>query len=218
MRYSKILLLMTAVWMLFLISGCAEGTGGYNTRRDHTARGAGIGAAVGALAAILDGKREADDVLARAAIGAALGAGVGAYMDAQEERLTRIPGTQVERVDEDTLLINFQSDILFDVDSAALDNEARNALSQVASVISEYRRTAVIVQGHTDSTGSEEHNEALSVRRANSVKTHLTGRGIDAQRMVAIGYGESMPVASNDRAEGRRLNRRVDILLKAKAR
>lgn len=188
------------------------------TERDKTAKGAGIGAAAGAAAAVLKGEREADEILAGAAIGAAIGAGVGVYMDAQEEKLARIPGTTVERVSEDTLLVHFQSDILFDVDSAVLDPGARSTLEQVASVLLEYPKTAVVVQGHTDSTGREEHNQALSERRAAAVDNYLVSRGVDPARTTAVGHGESFPVASNDTEAGRRQNRRVDILLKAKAR
>src|SRR6185295_13026579 len=90
------------------------------TSRDKTAKGAGIGAAAGAATAVIAGKREADQILIGAAIGAAAGAGVGAYMDAQEERLARIPGTTVERIEDDMLLVRFDSDILFTPDSASL--------------------------------------------------------------------------------------------------
>lgn len=190
----------------------------YETRRDKTAKGAGIGAAAGAAGAILKGEREADEILAGAAIGAVIGGGIGAYMDHQEERLTRIPGTTVERVSEDVILIHFESDVLFQVDSAVLDAGAQGTLSQVAQVLHDYPKTAVVVQGHTDSTGSEEHNQALSERRAQAVYNYLVGRGVDAGRMTAVGYGESLPVASNGTDFGRQQNRRVDMLLKAKAR
>lgn len=196
---------------------CAAYRGPYTTQRDNTAKGAGIGAGVGAVAAILDGKREADEILAGAAIGAALGAGVGAYMDAQEEKLARIPGTTVERVGPQTLLVHFQSDVLFDIDSAVLGGGARGSLSQAASVMNEYRKTAVIVQGHTDSTGSESHNQELSERRARSVEGYLIQQGVDPARIASIGYGEGQPVASNASESGRSLNRRVDIMLRAKA-
>jgi outer membrane protein OmpA-like peptidoglycan-associated protein len=139
-------------------------------------------------------------------------------MDRQEEALADIPHTRVERVGEDLLLIHFDSDILFDVDSSVLSAEARASLSEVAVVLVDYPKTAVIVQGHTDATGSEVHNLSLSERRAAAVKNHLVGRGIEPDRMIAVGYGESQPVAGNEAAAGRRLNRRVNILLKAKVR
>lgn len=201
-----------------LLAGCAAYTDPYTTKREKTAKSAGVGAAAGAVGAVLAGKREADEILAGAAIGAVVGAGVGAYMDAQEEKLARIPGTTVERVGEDTLLIHFDSDILFAVDSAVLSGSSRATVEEVAAVIAEYDKTAVVVQGHTDSRGSEEHNQALSDRRAGAVRNFLVGRGIDAARIVAVGYGEGEPVADNATAAGRARNRRVDILLKAKAR
>jgi outer membrane protein OmpA-like peptidoglycan-associated protein len=208
-----------------LCAGCASmggsgggGTDARATKRDKTAKGAAIGAATGALIGLVTGEREADEILARAAIGAAAGAGVGAYMDRQEEKLAHIPGTSVERVSEDTLLVHFHSDILFATDSAVLGPDAREALDQAAQVFSEYPRTAIVIQGHTDSTGTEEHNQSLSERRATAVRNYLIQRGIDSARMVAIGYGESQPIDDNGTPDGRQRNRRVDILLKAKAR
>jgi outer membrane protein OmpA-like peptidoglycan-associated protein len=204
-----------------LVAGCATygaQTEPRTTKRDKTVKGAGVGAAAGAAAALLKGKREADEILAGAAIGAAVGAGVGAYMDHQEERFGHIPGTTVERVSEDTLLVHFDSDVLFDVDSATLDPSAQGTLGEVGSVLTEYPKTAVVIQGHTDSTGSEAHNQELSERRAKSVYNYLVGRGVAPDRMTALGHGEAFPVASNDSEWGRQQNRRVDILLKAKAR
>ncbi len=212
---------LASLFALSLLAGCAS-TGPrerepYTTKRDRTWKGAGIGAAAGAAGAVLAGKREADEILAGAAIGAVVGGGVGAYMDAQQEKLARIPGTSVERVGEDTLLVHFDSDVLFDVNSAVIDSSGRSTLEDVAGVLGEYPKTAVVVQGHTDSTGSEETNQALSERRATSVQNYLVGRGVDADRLSAVGYGEGFPVASNDSESGRGQNRRVDILLKANA-
>ena len=209
--------LPAAIFCLLWLAGCAV-KGPYTTSRDKTAKGAGIGAAAGALAAILDGKREADDILAGAAIGAVVGGGIGAYMDAQEEKIARIPGTTVERLDAQTLLVKFESDVLFAVDSSSLSRDSQDTLIQMAEVLRDFPKTAVVVQGHTDSTGSEEHNQALSERRADSVKRFLASQNVKSERMVAIGYGETMPVTSNETSGGRALNRRVDVLIKAKAR
>ena len=211
-----------------LLSGCAstgqQGTGTSSpnqtrvTKRDKTAKGAGIGAAAGAVVGAVLGEHKADNILKGAALGAGIGAGVGAYMDTQEEKLGHIPGTTVERVGDDMLLVHFESDVLFDTDSSILKTAARQALDEAAQVFVEYPKTAIVVQGHTDSTGTEEHNQALSERRAQSVDAYLAGKGIDLSRMAVIGYGEGQPIASNDTADGRAKNRRVDLLLKAKAR
>ena len=188
------------------------------TRRDKTAKGAGIGAAAGAVLGAVLGEGEANKILVGAAIGAGIGAGVGAYMDKQEEKLAHIPGTRVERVSDDVLLLHFDSDVLFDVDSAVIGSDARAALEDVASVLMEYPKTAIVVQGHTDATGTEEHNQDLSERRAKAVANYLIGRGVDAGRITSLGYGEGHPIADNDSEAGRQLNRRVDLLLKAKAK
>ena len=201
-----------AALALLLAAGCSST--GRVTSRDKTTKGAAAGAAAGARR----GEREADEIRAGAAIGAAVGAGVGAYMDAQEEKLGHIPGTTVERVADDALLVRFSSDVLFAVDSAILAAGAHATLDEVARVINEYPKTAVVVQGFTDSTGGEQHNLELSERRARAVMSYLVGRGVDAGRITALGYGEDHPVASNDTPSGRQLNRRVGILLKAKAR
>ncbi len=223
---------MTGHWMFrrqmlpacaVLLAGALIGTvscmsGAYTTKRDKTAKGAGIGAAAGAVLGAVVGEGEADKILAGAAIGAGIGAGVGSYMDAQEEKLARIPGTTVERVGKDKLLVRFASDVLFAVDSSQLSGQAQGTLRDVSQVLLDFPKTAVVVQGFTDSTGSEEHNLALSERRARSVMNDLIGQGVDPARMTAIGHGESHPVATNETARGRQLNRRVSILLKGKAR
>ncbi len=215
------LVAMTAILaLLATTSGCAwvrNQTAPTTTKRDKTKKGAGYGAAAGAAAAILKGEREADEILAGAAIGAAVGAGVGHYMDRQEERFARIPGTTLERVSSDVLLVRFDSNVLFAIDSATIGASGRSTLEDVAAILNDYEKTAVVVQGHTDSTGSEEHNFDLSERRAKAVRNHLVDRGVTAGRMTALGYGEGYPVASNASESGRRRNRRVDILLKAKA-
>src|SRR5262245_39181695 len=125
------------------------------TQRDRTWEGAGIGAAIGAAGAYLQGKRQADELLAGAALGSVVGGAMGAYMDRQQERLAHSPGTTMERLGDDTLLVHFNSDVLFDSGSADLDGRGRTALEQVADVLNDYRKTAVVIQGHTDSVGSE---------------------------------------------------------------
>ena len=208
---------MVVLAMVAVVSVACAGRQPYTTKRDNTAKGAGIGAAVGAVAAIAMGEREADEILAGAAIGAVGGAGVGAYMDHQEEKLARIPGTTVERLEDNVLLVRFDSATLFDVDSAALRPSGSTMLDEVAGVLNEYKKTAVVIQGHTDSTGSEAYNQQLSERRAVSAKNRLISLGIDSPRLEAIGFGEVHPVAPNDTEGGRQLNRRVEILLKARA-
>jgi outer membrane protein OmpA-like peptidoglycan-associated protein len=200
-----------------LLLACASTRGPYTTERDKTRRGGVIGAAAGAVGAIAIGKREADEILVGAAIGVLTGGAIGAYMDAQEEKIARIPGTSVERIDEQTLLVHFDSDVLFDVDSAVVRPAARETLQDVAGVLTEYPKTAVVVQGHTDSTGSDEHNQELSERRAGSVEAQLVQQGVARERITSMGFGEGSPVAANDTDSGRQQNRRVEVLLRARA-
>jgi len=200
---------------LLLASGCAT------TQTDDpyakTKRGAAIGAAIGAAAGFFVGDGELDEILGTAAVGAGLGAGVGLYMDKQEQALEEIEDVEVERIDEETLRVNFDSDILFAVDSAVLSSQSMASLDEFAQVMREFPKTAILVQGYTDSSGSEQYNMQLSERRAKSVYNHLALREVEQGRMAAIGYGEGYPVADNATPEGRALNRRVSILVKGKA-
>jgi outer membrane protein OmpA-like peptidoglycan-associated protein len=184
-------------------------------RHDKTVRGAGIGAAAGAAGALLLGKRAADEILVGAAIGAVAGAGVGAYLDSQERKLANIPGTTVERTDKDTLMVRFDSDVLFEAGSARPTAQSLATLAEVGDVLVRYPKTAVVVQGHTDATGTSALNQELSEQRALAVKDLLVDRGVAARRMAAIGHGELYPIASNSFEEGRRRNRRVTIMLRA---
>ena len=215
----RVRLVVALLILVCVIGGCAT-TGTTSTRttdRDKTYKGAAIGAGAGAVMGILTGEGEADEILARAAIGAGIGAGVGAYMDHQEEKLARIPGTTVERVGEDMLLIHFDSDILFEVGSSSLSGTSQQTLDDVAAVLTEFPKTTIVVQGHTDSTGSDQLNQSLSEQRSSAVRNHLIARGVDPSRLTAIGFGESRPVSDNETPEGRRANRRVDLVLRAKA-
>jgi outer membrane protein OmpA-like peptidoglycan-associated protein len=219
-KYSGLLKMVTALSLIVLLAGCAlyKEEQDTVTHHDKTKKGAAIGAASGAVLGAIIGEGELDEILASAAIGAGIGAGVGLYMDRQEEKLAQIPGTTVERVEEDMLLVRFESDILFAVDSSELNAASQGSLQQAAGVFTEFPKTAIIAQGHTDSTGSEEYNQGLSERRAKSVMNYLVGAGVDMSRIAAQGYGENKPVADNGTAEGRSLNRRVDLLLKAKVK
>ncbi|HEU4419812.1 MAG TPA: OmpA family protein [Planctomycetota bacterium] len=104
-------------------------------------------------------------------------------------------------------------DILFDVDKASLKEGTMQRLYRLVTFLKEYPDRGVLVEGYTDSTGSESYNQSLSERRAESVRTFLTQNGIAANRVLARGYGKAYPVASNDTAEGRQRNRRVDIVI-----
>jgi outer membrane protein OmpA-like peptidoglycan-associated protein len=206
-----------SITLFIFIAGCSTLQTDPDDPRDQTKRGATIGAIVGAVAGVFIGDGEADEILAGAAIGAGLGAGIGAYMDRQQAALEEIESVEVERLDEETLRIHFDSDILFAVDSAVLSEASHHSLDDFSVVMRDFPKTAIVIMGYTDSQGSEEYNQALSERRANSVSNHLIRSEIDPARMVAIGFGEADPVETNETSAGRARNRRVSILVKGKA-
>jgi outer membrane protein OmpA-like peptidoglycan-associated protein len=177
----------------------------------------GIGGALGGylLGDLVGGRRDRTEKIVGAGIGALAGAGVGYYMDEQERKLRQqTAGTGINVIrDGDNLVLDMPSEITFGVDSANIDTGFRNTLDQVASTLIQYEKTYVDVLGHTDSTGSDAYNQALSERRASSVADYLSSRGVQSARLATRGYGESQPKASNLDAAGRSANRRVEIRL-----
>ena len=183
-----------------------------------TGKGALIGAAVGAVAGLASGD-DAVDRRQRAMIGAGIGAlaggAVGHYMDRQEAELrAELEGTGVgvTRIG-DNITLNMPGNVTFATDSSDLNPAFFDVLKSVSKVLKEYEQTVVEVAGHTDSTGSDEYNQALSERRSSTVSQYLNSRGIKNQRLIAIGMGEELPVADNSTETGRQLNRRVEITM-----
>jgi outer membrane protein OmpA-like peptidoglycan-associated protein len=179
-------------------------------------KGALIGATAGAVIGGVIGDKAGSTtagVIMGAAIGGAAGAIIGDYMDKQAAEMERdLEGARIERVGEG-IKITFQSGILFDIDKSELQPAARENLSKLAGILNKYNDTEILIEGHTDSTGSEEHNMDLSIRRANSVGVYLTDEDVSPVRFKLLGYGEAQPIASNDTAEGRKQNRRVEIAI-----
>jgi outer membrane protein OmpA-like peptidoglycan-associated protein len=124
------------------------------------------------------------------------------------EELAELQAQQTERG-----LVLTLGDVLFDVDEATLKVGATQSLSRLAAFLKEYPDRQVLVEGHTDSTGTEEYNLGLSQRRAESVVQFLTVNAIASNRIIARGYGKAYPIATNDSAAGRQLNRRVEIVI-----
>jgi outer membrane protein OmpA-like peptidoglycan-associated protein len=182
------------------------------------AKGAGIGAAAGAVVGLItgdDSKERKERALIGAGVGAIAGGSVGYYMDVQEAKLRQQlqgTGVSVTRMG-DNITLNMPGNITFKTDSADLNSSFFSVLDSVSLVLKEYEKTIVEVAGHTDSTGSDQYNQALSERRAQTVATYLAGKGVMQQRMITVGAGEGRPVATNDTADGRQLNRRVELTL-----
>lgn len=179
-------------------------------------KGAAIGATAGAVIGGVIGKQydnTAVGAILGAAIGGAAGAYIGKYMDEQAAELERdLEGARVERVGEG-IKVTFESGILFDVNKATLKEESKRELERLAAILNKYEDTNILLEGHTDSTGPEDYNMDLSIRRAQAVANYLASLGVNPTRFTVMGYGETQPIASNDTEEGRRLNRRVEIAI-----
>src|SRR5688500_12043348 len=190
-----------AISLLVFISACT--TVNPYTREQKTSsavKGAGIGAAAGAVVGLLTKGDKLQNALIGAGVGALAGGGVGYYMDVQEAKLRqKLEGTgvSVTRVG-DNIALNLPSSITFATNSADLNAQFYNALDGVSMVLKEYNKTVIEVAGHTDSTGSDQYNQQLSQRRASSVANYLASHGVVNQRLMTVGAGESHPVASND--------------------
>ncbi|HEX9020652.1 MAG TPA: OmpA family protein, partial [Nitrospirota bacterium] len=135
--------------------------------------------------------------------------------DVQEAKLReKLKGTGVHVVrNGNDIQLVMPGDVTFETGSASLDSRFFEVLDSVVLVLNEYKSTLVTVAGYTDSTGAADYNQKLSERRASTVAMYLHGKGVAEQRLAAVGYGENHPVASNNAAEGRAKNRRVEITL-----
>lgn len=176
--------------------------------------GAGAGAAVGAAVGNAVGETATGAIIG-AAVGGTAGALIGRQMDRQAEELgSSLEGATVTRVGEG-IVVTFDTGILFDFDRSDLRPAARENLTELARNLNEYSRTDVLIIGHTDATGSDSYNQGLSERRAQAAASYVQGQGVAADRIETRGMGESDPVATNDTAEGRQFNRRVEVVIYA---
>lgn len=184
----------------------------------RTTKGGAIGAGAGGVIGGVIGERSgntAAGIIIGATVGGATGAIIGRYMDKQAAEIQGdLDGADVQRVGEG-ILITFDSGLLFDVGKFDLRPATKANLNELSATLSKYEDTEILVQGHTDSTGSDELNMELSENRAKAVRNHLTSQGVAAPRFTVQGYGESMPLADNKTAAGRQQNRRVEIAIYA---
>jgi outer membrane protein OmpA-like peptidoglycan-associated protein len=174
--------------------------------------GATAGAVIGGVIGDSAGNTAVGAILG-AAIGGAAGAYIGNYMDKQAEEMKRnLEGATITRVGEG-IKITFDSGILFDIDKSALQPQAQTNLTKLAVILNKYEDTEILVEGHTDATGPEDHNMDLSIRRAQSVSSYLSIQQVMSTRFNVLGYGEVQPIADNETVEGRQMNRRVEIAI-----
>lgn len=207
---TAVFILLAFVFGSFMMSGCKSAS--------NTAKGGAVGAAAGGAigAAIGSGSdNTAVGAIIGATVGGTAGALIGRRMDKQAEELKQdLEGAEVERVGEG-IKITFDSGLLFDVDSYTLQPATKQNLSELAETLQKYDNTNILIEGHTDATGSDAYNQELSENRATAVTNYLTAQGVARNRITTMGYGESQPVADNSTAQGRQDNRRVEVAIYA---
>lgn len=209
----------TAAIVSVLVSGCAADGSGLT----ETGRGAAFGTTTGAAAGALIGSLSADagkGALIGAVGGALVGTAVGAYMQEQRQDFEKVLAPEiasgvirVQSLPNDQLLVRMTGATTFEVDSDQIKPGFYSTLDKIANIVKKYGKTQLAVAGHTDSTGSAAYNQQLSQRRAWSVNTYLERSGVLAQRISSAGFGMDRPIANNNTEQGRRLNRRVDIVI-----
>lgn len=202
-----------------LVCGCASN----GSEMSETGQGAALGSATGAIAGALIGSLggNAGRGALIGAVGGALAGGMaGAYMEEQKRDFERALTHEISRgmirvraLPNDELLVGMTGATTFEVDSDRIQPGFYSTLDTIAAIVKRYGKTELIIAGHTDNTGSTAYNQQLSEERAQSVSRYLMQRGVLPQRIRAAGYGEERPIASNATERGRRINRRVDILI-----
>jgi outer membrane protein OmpA-like peptidoglycan-associated protein len=232
MNTSKSLLSVLMAFVL-LFSSCAtsnqsNGTlsdaNGTGVRKDGMSKttkggliGAGAGAAAGAIIGGLigGGRGTAIGAIAGAAVGGGTGAVIGRKMDKQAADLQKdMQNAKVERVGEG-IKITFDSGILFDTNQSALRPASLTEIDKMAAVLQKYPDTNVLIEGHTDASGSDAINQPLSERRAQAVANETIAKGVAASRVSTHGYGSTQPVGDNATVEGKQANRRVEVAIYA---
>jgi len=179
-----------------------------------------IGAAAGATAGGIIGNQvgsTARGAIIGAIVGGAAGAVIGHQMDQQaRELMSSIPGATITRVGEG-ITVTFASGLMYDFDSDVIRAEAATNLRNLAASLRKYPNTQLLIVGHTDDSGSDSYNQALSQRRSDASLRYLGMQNIPASRIAASGRGESEPIATNDTEGGRQTNRRIEVAIYANA-
>lgn len=175
--------------------------------------GAGAGGAVGAGVGKAAGNTALGAIIG-ATVGGVAGGIIGKQMDKQAEEIEQIPGAEVTRVGEG-INVTFDSGVLFSLDSDDLSTDAETKLTELTSILNKYPDTYILVEGHTDASGSDSHNNQLSKKRAKSVSDFLEGHAITDSRIKTKWYGEDQPKYPNDTKENMAKNRRVEFAIYA---
>lgn len=207
---------MTATAAVLVVGCAADGSG-----LTETGAGAAIGSATGAAAGAIIGSFGAN--AGRGALiglvgGAIAGSMVGAYMEEQRRDFEKALAAEIssgmisiEQMPNNELLVRMTGATTFEVDSDRIQPGFFSTMDKISAIVRKYGKTELMIAGHTDSTGSAEHNQLLSERRAGAVAGYMESDGVVPERIISRGYGKAQPIASNETESGRALNRRVDI-------
>lgn len=202
-----------------LVVGCAADGSGLTETGTGAAIGTAAGAAAGALIGSLSG-RAGKGALIGAVGGAIAGGLVGAYMEEQRRDFEKVLADEIasglislHELPDNQLVVRMTGATAFEIDSDRIQPSFYSTIDRISQVVRRYGKTELVVTGHTDNTGSAAHNQALSERRASAVSNFLESEGVLPVRLATFGYGMNQPIASNANESGRRLNRRVDIVI-----
>jgi len=204
-KYISYLIILSFVSSVFYLGGCAA---------SNTAKGAGIGAAAGAAVGAIIGHQSGNrttGAVIGGVVGGATGALIGKRLDKQAKELEQVSGVENVNVDQENQKIEATLKINFDSNKDAIKSTEAAKLDELAGVFSKYPENIVSLEGHTDADGTESYNQTLSEKRAKSVENYLRGKNLNIASLSSTGYGESRPVASNETADGKAMNRRVEI-------
>jgi outer membrane protein OmpA-like peptidoglycan-associated protein len=220
MKSSRIFLTLLVTLSLG-VSGCAtDGRPMTNTQKGAIVGAAG-GAVLGAIASRhKSGSSRKKAVLIGAVGGGIAGTAVGAYMDKQRQDLEKVLAAErnagaisVEKLQDNALRVTMTDQTAFEVNSAQIKPGFNSTMDKIADVVNRYGKTTITIVGHTDNTGSDQYNQALSERRAAAVQNYFTSQKVLPERLESVGRGETEPRASNNTDAGRRLNRRVELYI-----
>lgn len=214
---NRVKMIAGAAGVALLAAACQPGV-----YYDNTQNLALAGAAVGCVGVLTfdpsSTLSNAEDCARGALVGGLVGGAFGLYLDEQEAMLNNeLAGTgiRVVRSSQDELRVVLPAEISFASGSASLTSGARSALDKIANTLASYPNSVVFIDGHTDNVGTAESNMRLSIHRAENVADYLSGRGVNGSRLVARGFGETEPQASNATASGRAENRRVELRIRS---
>lgn len=217
MKKIKITIVTFAFLIALPFSGCKSVKNANNTQKG-VAIGATTGAIIGGILGNNLGKggNTAMGAVLGGVVGGSVGGVIGNKMDKQAREIEEaLPGAEVDRVGEGIVLVLGENSVNFDLNKSTLTAAAKANLDKLVPVFQSYADTDIVIYGYTDSTGRVEYNQTLSEQRAASVRSYLASKGLSSSRIKTKGMGVNDPIASNDTAEGRSKNRRVEFTITA---